>query len=136
MPLVTPAMTLMARLMGAFSLEPRTVSPNLDAAFLSDAQTNRCMPLARPLPRRSASKPAQESANPLGGFLVLLFPPGRPPTVVMNLRSSVRCLLAAGGALVPSTGATTCSFIGGVDSLYGDLEEILVGQGLYRDEAP
>src|SRR4029077_2627603 len=38
----------------------------------------------------------------------------------------------------PLTDATTVDppvLKGSVDSLYGDLEEILVGQGLYRDEA-
>ena len=133
-----------------------TVSPNLDAAFLSDAQTNRYYAAretaSSPLRVQTSTGEQREkflfyrgvSASSLpisarstsdGKVVIESLGEHQIPNAILFERRGERVGYRLTGAL---NGATTVSppvLNGSVDSLYGDLEEILVGQGLYRDEA-
>ncbi len=57
------------------------------------------------------------------------------PNAILFERRGERVGYRLTGALTDETTVDPPVLTGSVDSLYGDLEEILVGQGLYRDEA-
>ncbi|MGA8436726.1 MAG: hypothetical protein WB762_08510 [Candidatus Sulfotelmatobacter sp.] len=57
------------------------------------------------------------------------------PNAILFERRGERVGYRLTGALTDATTLDPSVLNGNVDSLYGDLEETLVGQGLYRDEA-
>ena len=113
------------------------------------------MPPARPRPLRSASRPVRGtageflfyrgvSASPLpisakltsdGKLVVKSLSGDEIPNAIVFERRGERVGYRLTGALTDETTVDSPVLNGSVDSLYGDLEEILVGQGLYRDEA-
>lgn len=132
------------------------VSPNLAGEFPTEVQPNRYYTaretLSSPLRVQASAGEQREkflfyrgvSASPLpiaarlnsdGKLVVESLSGDEIPNAILFERHSERVGYRLTGAL---TGATTVDppvQNGSVDSLCGDLEEILVAQGLYRDEA-
>ena len=57
------------------------------------------------------------------------------PNAILFERRGERAGYRLTGAITDATTVDSPLLNGAIDSLYGDLEEILVGEGLYRDEA-
>jgi hypothetical protein len=132
------------------------VSPNLTDDFPTEVEPNRYYTaretISSPLRVQSSAGEQREkflfyrgvSAGPLpiaarlnsdGKFVVESLSGDEIPNAILFERRGEQVGYRLTGAL---TGATTVDppvLNGGVDSLCGDLEEILVGQGLYREEA-
>lgn len=132
------------------------VSPNLRGEFAGDAQTNRYYAA-----RETASSPLRVqtgageqpekflfyrgvSASPLpisarltsdGKLVVKSLNGDEIPNAILFERRGERVGYRLTGAITDASTMDPPVLNGSVDSLYGDLEEILVGQGLYRDEA-
>jgi len=132
------------------------VSPNLAGEFARDAQTNRYYAAretaSSPLRVQTSAGDQQEkflfyrgvSASPLpisarliagGKLLVKSLGEDEIPKAILFERRGERVGYCLTGALTDDRTVDPPLLNGRVDSLYGDLEEILVGQGLYRDEA-
>jgi hypothetical protein len=132
------------------------VSPNLAGEFPTELQPNPYYAAretaSSPLRVQASTGEQREkflfyrgvSATPLpisarltpDGKLVIesLSEDGIPNAILFEHRSE-RVGYRLTGALTDATTVDPPVLNGSVDSLYGDLEEILVGQGLYRDEA-
>jgi len=132
------------------------VSPNLAGKFPSEVQPNRYYAA-----RETASSPLRVqtrtgeqrekflfyrgvSASPLpisarltsaGKLVVESLGEHEIPNAIFFERRGERVGYRLTGALTDATTVDAPVLNGSVDSLYDDLEEILVGQGLYRDEA-
>jgi hypothetical protein len=141
---------------GSITWNHVAVSPNLAGEFPSEVQPNRYYAA-----RETASSPLRVqtstgeqlekflfyrgvSASPLpisarltsDGKLVVESPSELEiPNAILFERRGERVGYRLIGPLTDATIADPPVLNGSVDSLYGDLEEILVGQGLYRDEA-
>jgi hypothetical protein len=141
---------------GSITWNHVTVSPNLAGEFPRDGQPNRYYAA-----RETASSPLrvptstgeQEekflfyrgvSAGPLplsakltadGKLVVKSLSGDEIPNAILFERRGARVGYRLTGALNEETTVEPPMLTGSADSLYGDLEEILVGQGLYRDEA-
>jgi hypothetical protein len=132
------------------------VSPNLSGDFRSEVQPNRYYAAretaSSPLRVQTSTEEQQEkflfyrgvSASPLpisarltsDGKLVVESPSEHEiPNAILFERRGERVGYRLTGALTDATTVDPPALNGSVDSLYGNLEEILVGQGLYRDEA-
>jgi len=132
------------------------VSPNLAGEFPSEAQPNRYYAArdtaSSPVRVQTSDGEQQEkflfyrgvSASPLpvsarlisDGKLVVESPGDHEiPNAIFFERRGDRVGYRLTGPLTDATTVDPPVLKGSVDSLYGDLEEILVGQGLYRDEA-
>jgi hypothetical protein len=132
------------------------LSPNLAGEFPSDAQTNRYYAAretaSSPLRVQTGAGEQQEkflfyrgvSASPLplsakltsdGRLLVESLNGDEIPNAILFERRGEQVGERVTGALTDATIVDPPVLKGRVDSLYGDLEEILVDQGLYRDEA-
>ena len=150
--------TSLSRLSGDGSIEwdHVTVSPNLAGEFQSEVQPNHYYAA-----RETASSPLRVqagrgeqrekflfyrgvSASPLpisarltsGGKLVVKsLSADEIPNAILFERRGERVGYRLTGAFTDSTTVGPPTLDGNVDSLYGDLEEILVSRGLYRDEA-
>jgi hypothetical protein len=133
-----------------------TVSPTMAAEFPNDAQTNRYYAAretaASPLRVQTitgeqrekflfyrgvsaSSLPISARPTPDGRIVIESLGEHQIPNAILFERRGERVGYCLTG---PINGATTVNppvLNGNIDSLYGDLEEILVGQGLYRDEA-
>ena len=141
---------------GSIAWNHVAVSPNLAGEFPSDAQTNRYYAAretaSSPLRVQTSAGEQQEkflfyrgvSASPLplsarltsdGRLLVKSLNGDEIPNAILFERRGERVGYRLTGALTDETTVDPPVLTGSVDSLYGDLEEILVGQGLYRDEA-
>jgi hypothetical protein len=141
---------------GSITWNHVAVSPNLAGEFPSEMQSNRYYAAretaSSPLRVRTSAGDQQEkflfyrgvSASPLplsarltsDGKLVVKSLGGNEIQYAMFLeRRGERVGYRLTGALTDETTVDPPVLTGSVDSLYGDLEEILVGQGLYRDEA-
>ena len=132
------------------------VSPNLAGEFPSEAQPNRYYAAretaSSPLRVRTSTGEQQEkflfyrgvSASPLpisarltadGKLVVESLGDHEIPNAILFERRGDRVGHRITGPLTDATTVDPPVLNGSLDSLYGDLEEILVGQGLYRDEA-
>jgi hypothetical protein len=132
------------------------ISPNLAGEFPREAEPNRYYAAretaSSPLRVPTSAGEQQEkflfyrgvSASPLpisakltsGGKLVVKSLSGDEiPNAIVFERRGERVGYRLTDALTDETTVDSPVLNGSVDSLYGDLEEILVGQGLYRDEA-
>jgi hypothetical protein len=132
------------------------VSPNLAGEFPSDVQPNRYYAArdtaSSPLRVQTSAGEQQEkflfyrgvSASPLpvsarlisdGKLVVESLGEHEIPSAILFERRGDRVGYRLTGPLTDATTLDPPVLDGSVDSLYGDLEEILVGQGLYRDEA-
>ena len=132
------------------------VSPNLAGEFPSEVQPNRYYAAretaSSPVRVRASTGEQREkflfyrgvSASPLpisarltsdGKLVVESLSEDEIPNAILFERRSERVGYRLTGALTDATTVDPPVLNGSVDSLYGDLEEILVGQGLYRDEA-
>jgi len=141
---------------GSIAWKHIAVSPNLAGEFPSDAQTNRYYAArettSSPLRVQTSAGEQQEkflfyrgvSASPLplsakltsdGRLLVKSLNRDEIPNAILFERRGERVGYRLTGALTDETTVEPPVLTGSVDSLYGDLEEILVGQGLHRDEA-
>jgi hypothetical protein len=141
---------------GSIAWNHVAVSPNLAGEFPSDAQTNRYYAAretsSSPLRVRTRAGEQQEkflfyrgvSASPLplsarltsdGRLLVKSLNGDKIPNAILFERRGQRVGYHLTGALTDETAVEPPMLTGSVDFLYGELEEILVGQGLYRDEA-
>jgi hypothetical protein len=141
---------------GSIAWNHVAVSPNLAGEFPSDAQTNRYYAArettSSPLRVQTSAGEQQEkflfyrgvSASPLplsarltsdGRLLVNSLNGDEIPNAILFERRGERVGYRLTGALTNETTVDPPVLTGSVDSLYGDLEEILVGQGLYQDEA-
>jgi hypothetical protein len=141
---------------GSIAWNHVTVSPNLAGEFPSDVQSNRYY-VARetassPLRVQTSAGEQQEkflfyrgvSARPLpisakltskGKLVVKSLGGDGISNAILFERRGERVGYHLTGALTDETTVDPPVLNGSVDSLYGELEEILVGQGLYRDEA-
>jgi hypothetical protein len=132
------------------------VSPNLAGEFQTEVQPNRYYAAretaSSPLRVQATTGEQREkflfyrgvSASPLpisarlasDGKLVVESLSGEEiPNAILFERRGERVGYRLTGALTNATTVDSPALNGNVDSLYGDLEEILVAQGLYRDEA-
>jgi hypothetical protein len=132
------------------------VSPNLTGEFPSEVQSNRYYAAretaSSPLCVQTSAGQQQEkflfyrgvSANPLpllarltsdGKLVVKRLSGDEIPNAILVERRGERVGYRLTGALTDETTVDPPVLTGSMDSLYGDLEEILVGQGLYQDEA-
>jgi len=132
------------------------VSPNLTAEFPSEMQPNRYYAArettSSPLRVQTSTGEQREkflfyrgvSASPLpisarltsdGKLVVENLGEDEIPNAILFERRSERVGYRLTGALSDATTVDPPLLNGSLDSLCGDLEEILVGQGLYRDEA-
>jgi hypothetical protein len=133
-----------------------TVSPNLAAEFPKGVQPNRYYAA-----RETASSPLRVQSNageqqekflfyrgvsasrlPIsarltsdGKLVVESLGEHEIPNAILFERRNERVGYRVTGPITDATSVAPPVLNGNVDSLYGDLEEILVGQGLYRDEA-
>jgi hypothetical protein len=133
-----------------------TVSPNLAGGFPTDVRPNRYYAAretaSSPLRVQTSTGEQQEkflfyrgvSASPLplsarltsdGKLVVKSLNGDEIPNAILFERRGERVGYRLTGALDEETTLDPPVLTGSIDSLYGDLEEILVGQGLYRDEA-
>jgi hypothetical protein len=141
---------------GSITWNHVAVSPNLAGEFPSDAQPNRYYAA-----RETASSPLRVttsageqrekflfyrgvSASPLplsakvtsdGKLVVKSLSGDEIPNAILFERRGERVGYRLTGALNEETTVDPPLLTGRLDSLCGDLEETLVGQGLYRDEA-
>src|SRR6266567_4003016 len=141
---------------GSIAWNNVAVSPNLAGEFPREVESNRYFTAretaSSPLRVRTSTGEQQEkflfyrgvSASPLPIFAKLTSDGklvvkdlGRDgiPNAILFERRGERVGYRLTGALTDETAVSPPVLNGSVDSLYGDLEEILVGQGLYRDEA-
>jgi hypothetical protein len=133
------------------------VSPNLAGEFPSEAQANRYYAAretaASPLRVQTSAGEQQEkflfyrgvSASPTlplfarltsdGKLVVKRLGGNEIPNAILFERRGERVGYRLTGALTDETTVDPPLLTGSIDPLLGDLEEILVGQGLYRDEA-
>ncbi len=79
--------------------------------------------------------PISARLTPDGKLVIESLSEDEIPNAILFERRSERVGYRLTGALTDATTVDPPVLNGSVDSLYGDLEEILVGQGLYRDEA-
>ena len=133
-----------------------TVSPNLAVEFPSEERPNHYYAArdtaSSPLRVQARTGEQQEkflfyrgvSASPLptsarltsgGKLLVESLSEDEIPNAILFERRGKRVGYRLTGALTGATTVAPPALNGNVDSLCGDLEEILVDQGLYRDEA-
>jgi hypothetical protein len=133
-----------------------TISPNLDGQFPREVESNRYYAAretsSSPVRVRTSAGEQQEkflfyrgvsaSALPLsaklnsGGKLVVKsLSEDEIPAVIFFERRGERVGYRFTGALTDETTLDPPVLTGNIDALYGDLEEALVAQGLYRDEA-
>ena len=141
---------------GSIAWNRVTVTPNLTGEFPSDVQSNRYYSAretdSSPLRVQTSAGVQQEkflfyrgvSASPLpvsakltsGGKLVLESLGGdQIPNAILFERRGEQVGYRITGPITDATTTNPPVLNVTIDSLYGDLEEILVGQGLYRDEA-
>jgi len=141
---------------GSITWNHVTVSPNLAGEFPSDVQPNRYYAAretaSTPLRVQTNAGEQQEkflfyrgvSASPLplsaklisdGKLVVKSLTGDEIPNAILFERRGDRVGYRLTGALTDETTVDPPALTGSADSLHGDLEEILVGQGLYRDEA-
>jgi len=132
------------------------VSPNLAGGFPTEVQPNRYYAAretaSSPLRVQTSAGEQREkflfyrgvSASPMplsarltsdGRLLVKSLNGDEIPNAILFERRGERVGYRLTGALTDVTSVDPPVLTGSVGSLYGDLEEILVGQGLYRDEA-
>jgi hypothetical protein len=141
---------------GSIAWNHVTVSPNLTGEFPSEVRSNRYYAArettSSPLRVQTVTGEQPEkflfyrgvSASPLpisarltsdGKLVVESLSEQEIPNAILFERRGERVGYRLTGALTDATTVDPPVLNGSVDSLYGDLEEILVGQGLYRDEA-
>ena len=141
---------------GSIAWNHVTVSPNLAGEFPREVQPNRYYAAretaAAPLRVQTNAGEQQEkylfyrgvSASPLplsarlasdGRLLVKSLSGDQIPNAIFFERRGERVGYRLTGALTDETVVDPPVLTGSLDSLYGDLEEMLVEQGLYRDEA-
>jgi hypothetical protein len=141
---------------GSIAWNHVAVSPNLASEFPSEAPSNRYYAAretaSSPLRVPTSAGEQQEkflfyrgvSASPLplsarltsdGKLVVKSLSGVEIPHAILFERRGERVGYRFTGALTDETILDPPVLTGSVDSLFGDLEEILVGQGLYRDEA-
>jgi hypothetical protein len=141
---------------GSITWNHVTVSPNPAGEFPRDGQPNRYYAAretaSSPLRVPTSTGEQQEkflfyrgvSASPLplsakltsdGKLVVKSLSGDEIPNAILFERRGERVGYRLTGALNEETTVDPPVLTGSADSLYGDLEEILVGQGLYRDEA-
>jgi hypothetical protein len=140
---------------GSITWNHVTVSSSLAGEFPSDVQPNRYYAAretaSTPLRVQTNAGEQQEkflfyrgvSASPLplsakltsDGKLAVKSLSGEIPNAILFERRGERVGYRLTGVPDDETTVDPPVLTGSVDSLYGDLEEILVGQGLYRDEA-
>jgi len=141
---------------GSIAWNNVAVSPNLAGEFPREAESNRyyaARETSSSLLRVQTSTGEQRekflfyrgvSSSPLpicarltsdGKLVVKSLSEDEIPNAILFERRSERVGYRLTGALTDATTVDPPGLNGSVDSLYGDLEEILVGQGLYRDEA-
>lgn len=132
------------------------VSPNLDGQFPSEGKWNRYYAAretdSSPLRVRTSAGEQQEkflfyrgvsaSGLPLsarlnsdGKLVVKSLNEDEIPAAILFERRGERVGYRIAGALSEETTLDSPVLTGNIDTLCGDLEEILVAQGLYRDEA-
>ncbi len=132
------------------------VSPNLDGQFPSEGKWNRYYAAretdSSPLRVRTSAGEQQEkflfyrgvsaSGLPLsarlnsdGKLVVKSLNQDEIPAAILFERRGERVGYRIAGALSEETTLDSPVLTGNIDTLCGDLEEILVAQGLYRDEA-
>ena len=141
---------------GSITWNHVTISPNLAGEFPSDPKPNHYYAArdtaSSPLRVQTSAGEQQEkflfyrgvSASPLP-LSAMLTPDGKLviknlngdeiPSAILFERRGQRVGYRSIGTLTDETTVDLPALTGTVDSLYSDLEEILVGQGLYRDEA-
>jgi len=141
---------------GSITWNHVAVSPNLAGEFPSNLQSNRYYAAretaSSPLRVQTSVGEQQEkflfyrgvSASPLpvsakltsdGKLAVKSLSGDEIPNAFFFERRGERVGYRLTGALTDEIDVSPPVLNGSLDSLYGDLEEILVGQGLYRDEA-
>ena len=141
---------------GSIAWNNVTVSPNLAGEFPREAESNRyyaARETSSSLLRVQAGALEQQekflfyrgvSASPLplsarltsaGQLVVKSLSGDEIPSAILFERRGEQVGYRLTGALTDETTMNAPVLTGRVDSLYGDLEETLVGQGLYRDEA-
>ena len=141
---------------GSITWNHVAVSPNLAGEFPSNVQSNRYYAAretaSSPLRVQTSVGEQQEkflfyrgvSASPLpvsakltsdGKLAVKSLSGDEIPNAFFFERRGERVGYRLTGALTDEIDVSPPVLNGSLDSLYGDLEEILVGQGLYRDEA-
>ena len=150
--------TILSRLPtdGSIAWNHIVVSPNLAGEFASQAQSNRYYTAretgSSPVRVQTSAGEQHEkflfyrgvSASPLpisakltsGGKLVVKSLNGYEiPNAILFERRGERVGYRLTGAITDATSVDPPVLNGSVDSLFGDLKEILVSEGLYRDEA-
>jgi len=141
---------------GSITWNHVTVSPNPAGEFPRDGQPNRYYAAretaSSPLRVTTSAGVQQEkflfyrgvSSSPLplsakmisnGKLVVKSLSGDEIPNAILFERRGERVGYRLTGALNDETSVDPPVLTGSADSLYGDLEEILVGRGLYRDEA-
>jgi hypothetical protein len=141
---------------GSIAWNQVAVSPNLAGEFPRELESNRYYAAretsSSPLRVKTTAGEQQEkflfyrgvSADSLplsaklntdGKLVVKSLSEEEIPTAILFERRGERVGYRLVGALSDETTVDPPVLTGSVDALYGDLEEILVGQGLYRDEA-
>jgi hypothetical protein len=79
--------------------------------------------------------PLSAKLNSDGKLVVKSLSEDEIPAIILFERRGEQLGYRLTGALTEETTLDPPALTGSVEALYGDLEEILVGQGLYRDEA-
>lgn len=141
---------------GSIAWNDVSVSPNLAGEFPREAESNRYYAAretsSSPLRVKTSAGEQQEkflfyrgvSASPLplfaklnsdGKLVVKNLSEDEIPAAILFERRGERVGYRFTGALTDETTLDPPVLNGSVDALYGDLEESLVAQGLYRDEA-
>lgn len=141
---------------GSIAWNNVAVVPNLTGEFPRESQPNRYYAAretgSSPLSVQTSAGQQREkflfyrgvSANPLpiaarltseGKLVVESLNEDQLPNAILFERRGERVGYRLIGAVTDAATIEPPVLDGNVDSLYGDLEEILVGQGLYRDEA-
>ncbi len=141
---------------GSITWNHVAISPNLAGEFPNELQSNRYYAAretaSSPLRVQTSTGEQQEkflfyrgvSASPLpisakftsdGRVVVKDLGGDEIPNAILFERRGERVGYRLTGAVTDETTLDPPVLTGSVDALYGDLEEILVGQGLYRDEA-
>ena len=122
--------TILSRLPtdGSIAWNHIVVSPNLAAEFPSEAQSNRYYAA-----RETGSSPVRVQTSAGEQHEKFLFYRGVSAMKTRAEKTSDGYRLT--GAITDATSVDPPMLNGSVDSLFGDLEEILVSEGLYRDEA-
>ena len=141
---------------GSITWNHVAVSPDLACEFPSEVQSNRYYAAretaSSPLRVQTSAGQQQEkflfyrgvSASPLplsarltsdGRLVVKSLSGDEIPNAILLERRGERVGYRLTGALTDETTVDPPVLTGSVDSLYSDLEEILVGQGLYQEEA-